>query len=99
MPKKHCPKKALFPPSLPKKWVNRDKIAYVSALNFWPSPNFSAKAPRAFAQDMNIFTLITYIFTFTGRWCPKIGKYQVRGKAQLIPCGTRFLIGPYNFSY
>ena len=58
LPKKHCflPKKALF---LPKDLQNvrklrqiliRDKIAYVRAYYFCPSPNFSAGAPRAPAQ-------------------------------------------------
>ena len=51
------PKKALFMPKDLQKKVRksrqiliRDKIAYVRALNFRPSPNFSAKALRAFVQ-------------------------------------------------
>ena len=80
-----CPKKALFCPESSKKCVNRckslyrDKIAYVSAWNFRPSPNFSAKALPAFAQllspclKVRLFMTILYLKLFLhvpfGKFC------------------------------
>ena len=70
LPKKHCscPQKKHFFPQIFQKLCKSQQmlisrqIAHVSALNFRPSPAFSAKALRAFAQLLPPWFILKYIF-------------------------------------